>query len=121
MDNVNRLDDVAVMQSRPDTEFGRDLFVVFSLALIGVSGSELLDGKCFAVCRPLHQPDRATGTRSEHSAKLSVLAGQTVVIGKGDRLGRGSSRRSARAISRGGSGALFLFVANLEEAFQINL
>lgn len=64
MDDVNGLDDVAVMQGGSYTEFGRDFFVVVTLALIGVTGSELLDGESLAVGGSLHKSHRASSSRA---------------------------------------------------------
>lgn len=73
MDDVDRLDDVAVMKGRTDTELRCNLLVVLSLAFVGVAGAELLDGESLAISSPLHESDRSTGSRAKYSAEFAIL------------------------------------------------
>jgi len=82
MDNIDRLDDIAVMEGGADTELGRDLLVVLFLALVRVPCSKLLDRKRLAVASALHKPDRAACARAKDSPELSVFRLQTVVVAK---------------------------------------
>lgn len=54
---VDCLDDVAMVKSRANTKFRRDLLVVVLLALIGMTVSKLLHGEDHAVSRALHETD----------------------------------------------------------------
>lgn len=120
MDYVNRLDNVAVVKRRADTELGRDLLVVLALVLVGVSGTELLDSKRLAVCSSLHQTHGTTSARSKDSAEFPILALQAVVICK---------RHALTVAACWGSGAVlgwrlrtpvFALVSHLEKAFKVD-
>lgn len=117
MDNVNCLDDVSVMQGRANAELSGDLLVVFPLALVSVTGTELLHGKSLAVGGSLHQSHRAASARTKNSTKFAIFGCQSVVIGKRHALRLTRWRRSAAPDWRTGAALVFL-VTNLEETFQ---
>ena len=73
MDDVDRLDDVAVMKGRTDTELSCNLLVVFPLTFVCVTGAELLDGKSLAISSSLHESDRPTGARAKNSSELAIF------------------------------------------------
>lgn len=62
MDDVDRLDDVAVMKGRTDAKFSCNFLVIFSLAFVCVAGAELLDCEGLAISSSLHESDRSTGS-----------------------------------------------------------
>ena len=57
LNDIHRLDDVTVVERGADTEFGRDLLVVFSLRLVRMPVSELLHRKGYTITGPLHESD----------------------------------------------------------------
>lgn len=124
LQNVERLDDVAVVERGTNAKLRRHLLGVFLLRLVGVAGAELLDGKDGAVLFAAHQADGATGAGTEHLAELAVLGSEAVVVGE-----RHVRRTAARAawgclgllgLGRRGRGFALLVVARLaEESLQV--
>lgn len=88
LQDVQGLNDVAVVESGSNAELGRHLFVVLPFRLIRVSGPEFLDGEDGAVLGSTHEPDGAASTRSQYLAESSVLGGQSMVVAKGQLLAR---------------------------------
>ena len=68
LDDVQRLDDVAVMERRPNAKFRRHLLGIFLQSLPRVAIAELLHRKGHAVAVPLQQADGPAGPRPEHLA-----------------------------------------------------
>lgn len=73
LQDIQRLDNVAMVESRSNAELGSHLFVVFPLRFIRVACSKLLDGEDGAIFRSTHEPDGPTGTGPQYLAEFAVL------------------------------------------------
>ena len=80
LQNVKRLDDVAMMQRRPDAKLGRHFFAILFLGLVAMPGTELFDSKDRVVIASLHEPHRATGSRTQDLAKLAILGSENALF-----------------------------------------
>lgn len=123
VNDVNGLNDVSVVQGGAYAELSRDLFVVVPLALVGMSGTELLDSKRLAIGGSLHQSHRATSSSSKHAAKLAIFVDKSVVVGERNSLRTAvvGGRRTSAISGRRMITFLLVFVADLEETLQVDL
>lgn len=75
VDNVDRLNDVDMLERDTHTELGRHLLLVLLLAFAQALGPELLDGidDAARLGRPLDEADGASCSGTEDTSPLAVL------------------------------------------------
>lgn len=82
IDNIDRLDDVDVLQRHAHAELCHDLaLVVFEIFIVS-SRPKLFDGvdRVARFTRRLDQTDSSTGTRAEHTTPFAVLFRQVRLL-----------------------------------------
>ena len=80
--NVERLNDIAVVQRGPHAVLGCQLLHVLALRLVRVARSELLDGKHHLVLGAPHKAHRPARSCAQDLAELAVLGREPVVVAK---------------------------------------
>lgn len=93
-DDIHSFDNIPVLQGATDTELGRNLFLVFLLALSRAFGAKFLDSKYAAsvLGRGFDKPDSASCARAKNSPPLAVLFADMRVRGFLKRVNTWTSR-----------------------------